>query len=107
MNRSLEISIKCFAPFQVPENVLAPKGKERDGSLSSWERGKNTTVSCAMSSAGQFIPPMFIFTRGKTSKQLGKEAPHKSVIEGTKNVWTNEQMYVRWLKHSAMEVRPS
>ena len=107
MNKSLRTSIKYFAPFQVPENVLAPKGKKRVGSLTSWERGKNTTVTCAMSAAGQFVPPMFIFARGKTSKQLGKGAPHKSVIECTKNGWTNEQMYVRWLKHFAIEVRPS
>lgn len=43
--------------------VLAEKGQRRIGAVTSGERGSNITVMCAMSAAGNFIPPMTIFPR--------------------------------------------
>ena len=52
---------------QDPGTIVATKGKKRVGSVTSWERGKLVTVMCAMSAAGNFIPPMFIYPRKRTS----------------------------------------
>ncbi|KAJ4425707.1 hypothetical protein ANN_27903 [Periplaneta americana] len=51
---------------QEPGN-MAPKGQKRVGSVTSWERGKNITIICAMNAAGTFVPPMFIFPRANES----------------------------------------
>lgn len=60
---------------QKTEKIIAPKGQKRVGAVTSWERGKNVTVICAMSASGLFIPPLFIFPRQRHSPQLEKDGP--------------------------------
>lgn len=43
--------------------ILTEKGLKQVGFITSWERGKNTTVVCAFSASGFYVPPMFIFAR--------------------------------------------
>nr|XP_023021874.1 uncharacterized protein LOC111510207 [Leptinotarsa decemlineata] len=57
---------------QDPGLILAERGQKRVGSITSWERGKNSTVVCAMSTGGSYVPPMFIFPRTRTSQLLEK-----------------------------------
>ncbi|XP_025420160.1 uncharacterized protein LOC112690370 [Sipha flava] len=78
-----------------PGKIIASKGQKRVGSITSWERGKNVTVFCGMSSSGTFIPPTFIFPRKRMSNQL------------TKNGWTNEEVFLEWLKHFNYHAKPS
>ena len=42
--------------------ILDDKRQKRGGSITSWERGKNITVVCAMSTGGQYLPSAFIFS---------------------------------------------
>ncbi|KAB0795413.1 hypothetical protein PPYR_12252 [Photinus pyralis] len=78
---------------------LAPTGVKQFGTICSWERGKNITVICAVSATGNFVPPLFIFPRLRMSPHLQKNGPSGSIYTCTKNGWSNEQVFVMWLKH--------
>lgn len=81
--------------------MLAEKGQRRVGSVTSGERGSNTTVICAMSGAGNFIPPMFIFARQRMTPLLEKDGPAGALYTNSKNGWINEELFVTWVKHFA------
>lgn len=46
-----------------PARIVGLKGQKQVEAITSLERGKTTTVCCAMSAAGTFVSPMFIFSR--------------------------------------------
>jgi len=46
---------------QRPSKIIATKGQRTVGKVKSGERGTTVTVVCAMSAAGSFLPPMFIY----------------------------------------------
>lgn len=89
-----------------PNKILAPKGQKQVGSITSGERGKTTTVLCAMSAAGAYTPPMFIFARKRNCAQLAKDAPEGSIVEVTPNGWTNEEKFIIWLRLFIKTVHP-
>ncbi|KAF2903605.1 hypothetical protein ILUMI_02582 [Ignelater luminosus] len=60
---------------QEPGNILAKTGQKRVGTVTSWERGKTVTVVCGMSSAGVYVPPMFIYPRQRHSPLQEKDGP--------------------------------
>ncbi|XP_039752852.1 uncharacterized protein LOC120628493 [Pararge aegeria] len=84
---------------QDTEKIIAPRGQKRIGAVTSWERGKNVTAICAMSASGSFIPPLFIFPRQRHSPQLEKDGPPGAVYTCSHNGWTNESIYIKWLRH--------
>lgn len=90
-----------------PGKVLAEKGQRRVGSVTSGERGSNITVMCAMSAAGNFIPPMFIFARQRMTPLLEKDGPAGALYTNSKNGWINEDLFVTWLKHFAAFAKPT
>ncbi|KAJ4439318.1 hypothetical protein ANN_07440 [Periplaneta americana] len=92
---------------QEPGNIMAPKGQKRVGSVTSWERGKNITIICAMNAAGTFVPPMFIFPRARMSPTLEKDGPPGAFYCCSKNGWTNEHLYLQWLEHFSKFVKCS
>ncbi|XP_022163930.1 uncharacterized protein LOC111029276 [Myzus persicae] len=96
-----------ISTVQDPGKIIAPKGQKRVGSITSWERGKNVTVICGMSSSGTFIPPTFIFLRKRMSNQLTKNGPPVALYQCTKNGWTNEEVFLEWLKHFNYYAKPS
>lgn len=96
-----------ISTVQDPGKVLAAKGQKRVGSMTSWERGRNITVVCAMSAAGGFIPPMFIFPRQRHSSLLEKDGPIAAAYECSKNGWITEELFVKWLKHFVVHAKPS
>lgn len=83
---------------QDTENIIAPRGQKR---------GKNVTVICAMSATGSFIPPLFIFSRQRHSPQLEKDGPPGAVYTCSYNGWTNESIYVKWLRHFIEHSKPT
>lgn len=87
--------------------VLVPKGQKRVGSITSWERGKNITVICAMSAAGIYVLPLFIFQRKRHSPQLEKGGSLVAVYECTPNGWATEQIFLKWLNHFKDFVKPT
>nr|XP_022908606.1 uncharacterized protein LOC111419952 [Onthophagus taurus] len=92
---------------QETEKIIAPRGQKRVGSLTSWERGKNVTALCAMSASGSFIPPLFIFPRQRHSPQLEKNGPPGAVYTCSHNGWTNESIYIKWLRHFIEHSKPT
>ena len=69
--------------LQDPGNIVATKGKKRVGCVTkqSWECGKLIKVIWALSAAGNFIPPMFIYSRKRMSPHLKKDGPPCTIYE--------------------------
>ncbi|XP_074040373.1 uncharacterized protein [Leptinotarsa decemlineata] len=86
---------------QDPGLILAERGQKRVGSITSWERGKNITVVCAMSTGGSYVPPTFIFPRTRMSQLLEKNGPPGSIYGCSKTGWINEELFLTWLQHFA------
>lgn len=61
-----------ISTVQRNSKILAPKGEKQVGKATSAERGSTTTVVCAFSAAGQYIPPFFIFKRKRMNALLLK-----------------------------------
>ena len=56
--------------------------------ITSYKRGRNIKVVCAVSAAGVFVPPLFIF-------------PRKSSPKG----WNVSTIFIHWLKHFAPVIK--
>lgn len=84
---------------------LGPKGIKQFGVIASGERGKNVTVICAVSAVGSYIPPLFVFPRKRMTPLLEKNGPAGAVYCCTKNGWSNEDIFYRWLQHFQNHVR--
>ncbi|CAH4028318.1 unnamed protein product [Pieris brassicae] len=96
-----------ISTVQTPGKILAAKGQKRVGSITSWERGKNITLLCAMSSAGGYIPPMFIFPRKRMTPLLEKDGPAGALYKCSDNGWINEHLFLGWLAHFKQHAKPS
>lgn len=92
---------------QKPGKILGPKGAKQLGAATSWERGKNITVGCAMSAAGQYIPPMFIFPRKRMSPNLTKGGPPNAIYHCSDNGWITEELFIVWLHHFILHAKPT
>lgn len=55
---------------QKPVKVYAEKGQRRVGFITSAKRGKTTTIMCAISASGIYVPPLFIYARKRMNIQL-------------------------------------
>ena len=93
--------------MQDPGLILAERGQKRMGLITIWERSKNTTVVCAMSSGGLYASPMFIFPWSRMSPLLEKNGPPGSVYSCSKTGWINEELFVIWSKHFAQFIHAS
>ena len=96
-----------ISTVQTPGKILATKGQKRVGSITSWERGKNITLLCAMSAAGGYIPPMFIFPRKRLTPLLEKDGPAGAIYKCSENGWINEALFRDWLAHFKQHTKPS
>ncbi|XP_076393205.1 uncharacterized protein LOC143265371 [Megachile rotundata] len=79
--------------------IDARKGKHQVGSLTSGERGVNTTMVCAVSAAGVYIPPMIIFKRKKFHPNLKIGASPASIVTISDTGYINSDLFVEWLMH--------
>lgn len=84
---------------QKPQCVIAPKGQKQVGMASSLERGRTTTVVCAMSPTGMFIPPMFIYGNPRLNYEQKRGGPHGSIYTSSKSGWITSELFVTWLEH--------
>ncbi|CAH1974021.1 unnamed protein product [Acanthoscelides obtectus] len=96
-----------ISTVQKPGKILGPKGIKQVGAATSWERGKNITVSCIMSAAGEYIPPMFIFPRQRMSHNLAKRGPPNAIYHCSHNGWITEELFVTWLHHFIFHAKPT
>jgi len=96
-----------ISTVQKPGRILGPKGVKQVGAATSWERGKNITIACAMSASGEYIPPMFIFPRKRMSPNLVKGGPPNAIYHCSANGWMTEDLFVTWLHHFIANAKPS
>ncbi|XP_050298563.1 uncharacterized protein LOC126737631 [Anthonomus grandis grandis] len=97
----------CSTVQRQCQKILAKKGKHQIGSISSGERGANTTVVCCASAAGQFVPPMIIFKRKRFQEELSLGAPPGSIVTISDTGYISSDLFVTWLKHFIETVKPS
>ena len=96
-----------LSTVQKPGKILAPKGKRQIGKMTSSERGQTTTVICAVSASGSYIPPLFIFARKRMNDQLMKGSPPGSIGMCTSSGWTDSEIFIKWLQHFVSVTRCS
>lgn len=89
-----------------PQKILAQKGKHQVGTISSGERGVNTTIVCCVSAAGVYIPPMIIFKRKRHTPELANGAPLGSLVEISETGYINSELFVKWLQHFISYIKP-
>ncbi|XP_030745251.1 uncharacterized protein LOC115890301 [Sitophilus oryzae] len=85
-------------PCKLPK-VLSPVGTRRVAKAVSAERGKNTTVVCAVNAVGNYVPPYFIFGRIRMKEELLYGAPIGSDGTAQKNGWMCTEIFVKYLHH--------
>jgi len=90
-----------------PCKILASKGVRQVSKITSGEKGATVTVTCAMSAAGQFIPPMVIWPRKRMVDALMKGTPPGSVGTVSDSGWTDCSIFVKWLQHFISVVKCS
>lgn len=90
-----------------PSRILAQKGRKQVGSVTSGERGQTTTIVCCMSASGLYIPPMFIFKRGRMKEGLDRNGPIGSVYRCSMSGWITEDLFLEWLRHFASFIKAS
>ena len=90
-----------------PANIVATKGARAVGKMTSGEKGKTVTVICATNAVGTYIPPMFIFPRKRKVESLMHNAPTGALGHCTESGWTDEQSFLKWLKHFTTIAKPS
>ena len=90
-----------------PANIIATKGAKAVGKMTSGEKGKTITVICATNAVGTYIPPMFIFPRKRMVELLMHNAPTGALGHCTESGWTDEQSFLKWLKHFTTIAKPS
>jgi len=95
-----------FSICHKPHKIVAKRGKQYVGALTSAERGRNTTVVCCISAVGNYIPPFIIFPRVHMKSSLMDSAPPGSVGNATKSGWINEEMFSAWFDHFLANVQP-
>lgn len=78
---------------------MAPKGQKQVGIATSGERGITTTVVCAFSASGTYIPPFFIFKRKQMNAQLLGGSNENMIAAVSESGWINENLFVNWLHH--------
>ncbi|XP_008480367.1 jerky protein homolog-like, partial [Diaphorina citri] len=96
-----------ISTVQKCSKILAQKGLKQVPKATSGERGVLTTVVCCMSAGGTFIPPMFIFKRKRMNELLMKGASSDMVATVSDSGWTNEDIFVDWLRHFVKNAKPT
>lgn len=84
-----------------PGKIVATKGVRQVRKITSGERGQNHTVLCCMSSAGTYIPPLFIYPRKRMILALMNGAPIGSIAAVTASGWIDADVFLIWLQHFA------
>ncbi|XP_034938182.1 uncharacterized protein [Chelonus insularis] len=77
--------------------ILVPKGQKQVGMATSGKRGSTTTVGCAFSASGKYIPPFLIFKRERMNAQLLGGANANMIAAVNDSGWINENLFVAWL----------
>ncbi|XP_030037459.2 uncharacterized protein LOC115452978 [Manduca sexta] len=96
-----------ISTVQKNSKILAERGEKQVGKATSAERGSTTTVVCAISAAGQYIPPFFIFKRKRMNALLLKGSNPNMVASVSDSGWINDSLFIDWLQHFISYAKPS
>ena len=90
-----------------PGKVLAKRGHKQIGKVTSGEKGQTTTVICAVSASGFYVPPMLIFKRKRMTELLLRGSPPGAIGACSANGWVDSDLFIKWLTHFIAVVKPS
>lgn len=93
-------------PTKLPK-VVTPKGQRRVAKIVTAERGRNTTLVCAMNAAGSYVPPFLIFGRVRMKPELLNGCPPGSDGMAQPSGWMTANTFLAYLKHFAHYTKPS
>lgn len=89
------------------QKVLGLKGKKQIGSVSSGERGVNTSFVACTSASGNFVSPMLIFKRMRMANELKVDAPPGSLVEISETGYITSELFLKWLRNFIEIVKPT
>lgn len=95
-----------FTVCQKSQRIVGKKGKKTVGIISSAEKGKNVTVVCCVSAAGNYVPPMFVFPRVRVRPEFLDRGPTGAVARANKSGWITEALFEEWFDHFLNYVQP-
>ena len=90
-----------------PSRIVATKGRKQVGSLTSCERGVNTTAVIAVSAVGHYVPPMLIFARKRFKAELMDGTTAGTIGVCREKGWMDSELFLEFLKHFARQVNAS
>ncbi|KAK2578456.1 hypothetical protein KPH14_012020 [Odynerus spinipes] len=96
-----------ISTVQKNSKILAPKGLKQVAKATSGERGVTTTVVCAVSANGIYVPPVFIFKRKRMNELLLKGCNNDMIATVSDSGWINESIFVDYLHHFISFVKPT
>jgi hypothetical protein len=91
---------------QKPGKIIAKRGLKQVGKAVSAEKGMTTTIVCAMSAGGIYVPPMLLFRRKNMNERLMKGCPPGSIGYPSPKGWMTNELFVKYLKHFISFVKP-
>lgn len=106
-HRIFNVDETGISNVHVPSRIIAQKGQKQVGAVTSGERGQLVTVVVAMSAAGSFVPPMFIFKRKRMKEALERNGPTGAVYRCSKSGWITEEIFEDWIQHFAKFTKAS
>ena len=73
-----------------PSKIVAAKGKQNVGVMTSGEKGINVTVVTAVSASGNTVTPMFVFPRKNYKDYFDKNGPPDCIRVGYGKGWVTD-----------------
>ncbi|KAG5848689.1 hypothetical protein ANANG_G00101490 [Anguilla anguilla] len=92
---------------QVPDKVIASRGRKQVGAMTSAERGTLVTMAMAVNSQGNSTPPQFVFPRKKFHDHFIRDGPTGCVGTASGSGWMQEQDFLVFLRHFVQHSRAS
>jgi len=80
-----------------PGKVLSKCRQKQVGKTTSDEKGQTTTVICAISASGFYVPPMLIFKWKRFTELLLRGSPPGTVGACSANGWVDSELFIKWL----------
>ncbi|XP_072758706.1 uncharacterized protein [Anoplolepis gracilipes] len=82
-----------------PNKIIAKRGTQQVGAITSAERGTLVTLAAAVNALGNTLPPMFVFPRVKFQDHFIKGGPVGCVGAANPSGWMQEDNFLVFLKH--------
>ena len=90
-----------------PPKIVGRTNKKQVGTVSSAERGVNTTALLTVNALGNTVPPWFVFPRVRHNPQLMIGAPEGSVQDNHISGWMQTDIFYRWVEWFIKHIRCS